>query len=364
MHTTPFTQTRRPYNFAQLRLLTLCALVSWSLSIPAAAESALKAFSDSVIVKSYADLDVKAAELLSAVNSLAEETTSESVEAARDAWRAARIPWEHSEAFLFGPVDTEGHDPELDSWPVNITDLLKVIDDTTGPASIHAASVSKLDEGQKGFHVIEFLLFSDGSGEPSNADKTAAALKSATRKLDYLKAATEVFKSRTSALLADYRGDTAFAAQFAKAGQSGSPYSTVAAAYEEIVNGMTGIADESANVKLLEPAQEKNPELLESRFSGHTLNDVLLNIDGIAMSYEAAIQPRLAESNPQLETRVRTALAEYRTAVQALPAPLRDNLETAASAIGGAASKGNALRDLLAEEVLPVVQGWLPEPVE
>ena len=30
------------------------------------------------------------------------------------AWRNARVPWEQSEAFLFGPVDSDGHDPA--SW--------------------------------------------------------------------------------------------------------------------------------------------------------------------------------------------------------------------------------------------------------
>ena len=44
-----------------------------------------------------------------------------------NAWVAARVPWEQSEGFLFGPVDTFGYDPAMDSWPVNRTDLDAVL---------------------------------------------------------------------------------------------------------------------------------------------------------------------------------------------------------------------------------------------
>ena len=58
-----------------------------------------------VILATYNDLATKTAELSAAVDALAANTNQENLDKAQAAWRAARIPWESSESFLFGPVD-------------------------------------------------------------------------------------------------------------------------------------------------------------------------------------------------------------------------------------------------------------------
>ena len=62
-----------------------------------------------------------------AVAALRENPGDATLGAACEAWIAARLPWEASEGFLFGPVDFNGYDPALDTWPVNRTDLEGVI---------------------------------------------------------------------------------------------------------------------------------------------------------------------------------------------------------------------------------------------
>ena len=77
----------------------------------------LNDFANTVVLATYTDLDNKAGELLAAVKALAADTSQGNLEKAQQAWKATRTPWEQSEAFLFGPVDTQGLDPALDSWP-------------------------------------------------------------------------------------------------------------------------------------------------------------------------------------------------------------------------------------------------------
>ena len=84
-------------------------------------------FANTVVLATYTELDNKADELLAAVNAFADETNQANLEKAQQAWKATRKPWEQSEAFLFGPVDTQGLDPALDSWPVNHVDLQSVL---------------------------------------------------------------------------------------------------------------------------------------------------------------------------------------------------------------------------------------------
>ncbi|MEK7253217.1 MAG: imelysin family protein, partial [Bacteroidota bacterium] len=90
-------------------------------------QSVLANLGNNVILKTYDDLRDAAAALQSATAALEADPTAANLEAARAAWVAARSPWEQSEGFLFGPVDQEGLDPSLDSWPVNVTDLDNVL---------------------------------------------------------------------------------------------------------------------------------------------------------------------------------------------------------------------------------------------
>ncbi len=63
---------------------------------------------------------------------------------------------ESSEAFLFGPVDSLGIDPMLDTWPLNKLDLDNVLNSNR---AITVDFVRALGTNVQGFHTIEYLLF-------------------------------------------------------------------------------------------------------------------------------------------------------------------------------------------------------------
>lgn len=121
---------------------------------------------DVVVVPTYSKLAGLNEELLTAVNTLNSNRTDANFEAACEAWLASREPWEKSEAFLFGPVDGLGLDPNMDSWPLDIEAIIQVLEsqswssmewseDDTDDAIEAAQSV-------RGFHTLEFLLFYEG----------------------------------------------------------------------------------------------------------------------------------------------------------------------------------------------------------
>mgnify|MGYP000396778524 FL=1 len=122
----------------------------------------LKNISQLVITATYQNLNNEAGDLVSAVTTLKNNPTSVNLEAARQAWRETRLPWEQSEAFLFGPVEQQGIDPSIDSWPVNVTDLQNVL---SGSSSLTKSYIDGLDGTLKGFHTIEFLLWGTNSNK-------------------------------------------------------------------------------------------------------------------------------------------------------------------------------------------------------
>ena len=78
----------------------------------------------------------------------------------------AREPWETSEAFLFGPVDEYGLDPNMDSWPLDQDAIVQIMKsqkwtDLEWKPGDDAAKVESA-QNVRGFHTLEFLVFKDG----------------------------------------------------------------------------------------------------------------------------------------------------------------------------------------------------------
>lgn len=230
------------------------------------------AVANNVIYPTYSDLAAKAADLETAV--LALDTTADAVKlnAARAAWRAARKPWEQSEGFLFGPVDTKGVDPSIDSWPLDSLALKSIL---ATSATFNVAYVDVQPDEVKGFHAIEYLLFGVDSL------KTRLTI----RELAYAKAAVSHFRGRTDTLKASWNpaGEN-FLAEFSNAGAGSKFYRSKRAAAQELLDGMVGICDEVASGKITEPF-ENGPEKEESRFSRNSTNDFADNIRSVRNVY-------------------------------------------------------------------------------
>jgi predicted lipoprotein len=148
---------------------------------------------DNVIVAGYEKLGEEASKLSDALTLLVTAPTTQNIELARDQWRATREFWEAGEGHIFGPVDTLGVDPKVDSWPVDKTQLDGALDGWDPELS----NIDGFPTTMKGFHAIEYLLFGDGSSleTPENA-----LLRLDERKRQYLEALGVSFAKDIKAL--------------------------------------------------------------------------------------------------------------------------------------------------------------------
>jgi hypothetical protein len=124
----------------------------------------LTIYTDNVVIPTYADLKAKAWTLYNAVNDLRLDPTNQTkLDAACAAWKAARIPWEQSEAILFGPAsdDMLGLDPSMDSWPLDQEDIAGILQNKN-LSTVDQFILAIGSENVRGFHTIELLLFKDG----------------------------------------------------------------------------------------------------------------------------------------------------------------------------------------------------------
>lgn len=183
----------------------------------------------------YEDSLITANALEDAVSALIAAPTDETLAAAREAWLAARVPYQQTEAYRFGNAVVDGWEGKVNAWPLD-EGLIDYVDASYGTASdsnplyvanvvasptieygggtVDATEITKelLAEGlheidavesnvATGYHAIEFLLWGqdlNGTG-PGSGDRPASDYDTddctngnCDRRAEYLLTATEL----------------------------------------------------------------------------------------------------------------------------------------------------------------------------
>lgn len=307
----------------------------------------LAQYVDNVVVPTYRALAEAALEMRAANQTLKNNPADAAMQAASAAWMKARIQWELSEAFLFGPVgenafDIDGH---IDSWPLELDAIKEEIDkggDITG-----SSAWSESDPEVIGFHTTEYLLYREGKTRPV-ADLTEAELK-------YLTAATDalvwdcvlayvawvgeenvadgiktVFNENTevATTLNNSSAYKNFGTTLKNA--TGNYENNFVAALSEISTGATDIADEVGTTKIEAPFQEGKVEEVESWYSWHSLDDYQNNIKSIKNAYYGgrdistpnsnSLSTFVAGENADLDKKIKDKIADCITKIAAIGA--------------------------------------------
>ena len=305
-----------------------------------------------VILPTYVDLEAKAEALNAAVVALAGDVTDERLDDAREAWRAARRPWEQSEGFLFGPVETEGIDPSIDSWPVNVADLDAVL---ASGDPLTKESIDALEGTLKGFHTIEYLIFGVG-GTKVAADLTP-------RELEYLDAVTQSLVGAVSQLRDAWDPAAGnFVGTLATAGEAGNTvYTSQSQALQEVINGLVVICDEVGNGKISDPFDQQDRSLEESQFSDNSNADFADNIRSVENVYlgeydgrsGTGVQALVLDNDASLDATIRGQIAAAISAIEAMTPTFGQAITDNPTAVEAARTAVAALRQTFESQVLP-----------
>jgi putative iron-regulated protein len=314
-----------------------------------------------IVLATYEDAIDAARELDTAVDALLANPSEKTLAAARDKWRAARIPYGYSEAFRFynGPIDNEEDGPEghLNGWPLDENHIDAVLLDSYNAApgeniignpekypEITPALIAEQNEngGEKniasGYHAIEFLLWGQDLNDPPESagqrpytDFIAAGPTDATtRRGQYLKAATSLLIEHLEGVAAQWRkaqGERNYRADFIDG--------DVPTGLKRMFTGIAALSEvemagERLNVALLSSDQEEE----QSCFSDTTSDDFRANAQGIMNVYYGKYTrldgttiegPSLAAlvkaKDPRVAEEMDARFARTREALEALRSP-------------------------------------------
>ncbi|WP_026451025.1 imelysin family protein [Aequorivita capsosiphonis] len=315
----------------------------------------LKDLSLDVITSTYNQLYINSIALEEAANAMSVGDEA-ALEDAKSKWQDTRAPWEESEGFLYGPVDTEGIDPAIDSWPVDVNAINNVLNSSN---AITQALLESNNEA-RGFHTLEYFFWG------LNGDKTAAQLTA--REIEYIKAAASDLRSNTEQLYFGWLpSEGNFANNFVNAGESGSVYTSKTNALSEIAEGVTIIADEVANGKIEEPLNGNSggpkPAAEESRFSNNSKLDFANNIRSIQHIYlgdfngvqGSGLSNIVNVENSSLDGEIKSAISEAIDAIEAIPGTFTQAIVNNRAEVEFAQTKVLALLIKLQSQLEPLI---------
>lgn len=331
---------------------------------------------DNVVISTYSKQKENAEKLLNAVLKFSESGSQNDLDKACDAWRSTRVPWEESEAFLFGPAATYSLDPSLDSWPLDKVQIEKYL------SSSIDFDMDGLGSTVRGFHTLEYLLFEDGKARKAStiSDRqkeymvaVATGIRNDSFKLWYYWNGNNNLSSDDEELIEELEPDEAadgFGKRFKQPNMYDQLFKTQADVISQIVDGCTDISGEVGEQKIGGPFENKNVEDVESWYSWNSLDDYKNNILSIQHSYlgtlsdnindldnagnERSISGLVAKSNKELDKEIRSAIQAAYKAINAIPAPFRNNLN-ASTEIKDAMEKCAELTDQL-EKIKTVIK--------
>jgi putative iron-regulated protein len=305
--------------------LTSTALF-FALAAPALAvepTDVLDTYADIAAAK-YADSLTSAQTLQAAVNALVADPSAEALQAAKEAWFSARVPYQQTEVYRFGNAIVDDWEGKVNAWPLDegLIDYVDAsyggpsdenefaalnivanptftlsgseIDATTITPALLAETLHEADGVEAnvatGYHAIEFLLWGQdlnghgtGAGNRSWTDYAAGDFctnDNCDRRGEYLVAATDLLVSDLEWMSAQWTDDGA---------ARGTLMEDTNAGLTAILTGMGSLSyGEVAGERMRLGVMLNDPEEEHSCFADNTHNDHYYDGLGVQNAYLGA----------------------------------------------------------------------------
>ena len=348
--------------------------------------AAVAQYVDGVVLPTYKALAEKNEALNKAVEKFRQSPSDANFEEVANAWLDAREPWESSEAFLFGPVADKGLDPNMDSWPLDQVSIAAILNSADWAALEWTGDYDEDDENieavqsVRGFHTLEYLTFKDG--EPRTVSATTGSTDPNTMEYadankeawaNYMQAVAALLRADANTLYADwkesYNGGKSYAEIF-KSHDGTEGFNSAINCIEQIIDGCADIASEVGASKIGDPVSlyedGKTEEALyavESWYSWHSRDDYTNNIYSIRNAYFGSLDGSVNSNSlsalvkkvdEAFDTKVKNAIQATADAIQAIPQPFRNNINSV-EAKNAMDACGN-LESVLTGELKPFMQ--------
>ena len=257
---------------------------------PATVQKVVAHYAD-IVHAGYEDSYRRAVALQDALQTLTDRPSAASFEAAKNAWKRARIPYGETEAFRFygGPIDdADGPEGQLNAWPMDesYVDYVQgnpcagIINDPEAPITREHLLALNEQGGEEnvglGYHAIEFLLWGQDLSADGPGERPVSDYVEAPRRVQYLHAVAAQLVGDLQSLVDEWapHQNGNFRTAFLDQGPN--------EALRQILVGIGTLSrSELAGERLAVALESRDQEDEHSCFSDNTHVDIVRNAQGI-----------------------------------------------------------------------------------
>lgn len=334
-----------------------------------------------IVLANYEDCIATAQVLKEKIDALVANPSEANLEAAKNAWLAARNPYGQSEAFRFyaGPIDDEnGPEGLMNAWPIDES-YIDYVEGNAASGIINRADIypeitkdlleSLNEDGSEtnistGWHAIEFLLwgqdlYEDSPGKRPYTDYVTDGSGTASnqaRRGTYLKLCAELLISHLEYVKEAWETDGAYRKAFVNTANTNESLGKIISAISILSKG------ELAGERMTVAVENQNQEDEHSCFSDNTDEDIKMNYKGIRNVYLGqytrtngttlqgkSFHDLVTAINPTTAATIKAALDDADTKVNLIEAPFDRKIFTDVPTITEAIEALRLLGDELAE---------------
>lgn len=318
----------------------------------------LSDFTTNVATTSYKDLSDGADNLYNSLLALENNPTEDNLLAARTAWKDMRTVWEQCEGFLFGPVEDNDYDPNMDTWP---TDYVQMDSLLSSSQSLTLTDIQNFTLSLRGFHPIEYIIFGD------HGNRTAASLTA--RQKAYMISLAEDLKNNCHALYASWtEAPVNYANEVKTAGKGSQVFATKKEAYFAMAEAMIAICEEVGEGKMKEPFDNMDPATVESPYSGNSLIDFKNNIIGLENVYLGryktdglGLNDLVAAKNKALDLKIQSQMTAAINSFDNITVPYEDAIISQRVQAQQVMQTLGTLKATLDDELKPFLQQYITD---
>jgi predicted lipoprotein len=253
-------------------------------------------------------------------------------------------------------VEDFNYDPEMDTWPLNTTDIDALL---AGANPLNVADIDSLPTSLKGFHAIEYMLFGIGGV------KTAAQFT--PRETQYLLSLSENLHNITISLQNSWLSG-GFTSEWTSAGAGSTRFPTRRDAFIALVTAMAGICEEVGEGKIADPFLAQDSTLEESRFSHNSTTDFRNNMIGVSNAYYgnyvldgAGLNGLVRIKNASLDLKIQSQLTAVINSFNNIDPNFGLAIYTQQGQIMDLQTKIDALKETLETELIPWINVWVTQ---
>lgn len=314
-------------------------------------QSVLNDFTNNVAVSGYLNLNIAASKLNAALDNLNINSTEANLSTAKQSWKNMRMIWEQCEGFLFGPVEDNDYDPNMDTWPTDYVQLDSVLAATS---SLSVSDIQSFTLSLRGYHPIEYIIFGN------HGSRTAVDLTD-RQKLYMISLSADLNNTCNDLYLSWTSAPVNFAQQIITAGNGSTKYAKRKEVFLAMAGALVDICSEVSEGKMKEPYDAKNPNIVESPYSGNSTIDFKNNIIGIQNVYLGlnggrGLSDLVAAKNKLLDNTIKTQITTAINSFDNITEYYEDAIFTQRVQIKQTMDALSALKETLENELIPFIQ--------